>query len=101
MHDITRNADIGLLYDPKRPSEKKFARNIQKNIQKRAPELRVRMNYPYKGTSDGFTSALRKLFPDTVYAGIEVESNQALTTKDHSLNKLKNLFADSLFNLIC
>lgn len=101
MDGNTRNADIGLLYDPKRPSEKKLATKIQKEIKELAPEFRVRMNYPYKGTSDGFTSALRKQFTDESYAGIEIESNQALTTKEHSLNNLKSLFADSILKLIC
>lgn len=101
MDGITRNADIGLLYDPQRSSEKKLASKMQKEIKALAPNLRVRMNYPYKGTSDGFTSALRKQFTDASYTGIEVESNQALTKQDHSLNNLKNLFADSVLKIIC
>jgi hypothetical protein len=34
------------------------------------------LNYPYQGTSDGFTTHLRKKFPDSQYVGIELEVNQ-------------------------
>ena len=33
------------------------------------------MNQPYKGVSDGFPTALRKIFP-AHYGGIELEVNQ-------------------------
>lgn len=101
MDNIERTADIGLLYDPKRFGEKQLAKQWQKEIKTIAPEMRVRMNYPYKGTSDGFTTALRKQFSAAEYVGIEVESNQALTKESQSLNKIKNLLALSLLKLIC
>lgn len=72
---ITRNADIGLLYDPKRPAEKHLAQQWQPLLQKGA---RTRRNYPYRGNSDGFTTSLRKEFPDEWYLGMEIEVNQAL-----------------------
>jgi predicted N-formylglutamate amidohydrolase len=70
-----RNADIGLLYDPKRKHEKAFCERWRTELLRRAPGLRVRMNYPYTGTSDGFTTALRRIFPKG-YCGIELEVNQ-------------------------
>jgi hypothetical protein len=36
----------------------------------------VKMNQPYKGTDDGFTTYLRKKFDPEHYAGIELEVNQ-------------------------
>jgi len=36
----------------------------------------VRRNFPYKGCNDGFTSTLRKKFPNDAYLGIELEINQ-------------------------
>jgi predicted N-formylglutamate amidohydrolase len=100
LHGEIRTTDIGLLYDPKRPSEKALSRLWKTEIKQIDPALRVRMNYPYSGTSDGFTSALRKQFNDASYLGIEVESNQALTKIPHSLNHLKNILAHSLSKII-
>jgi len=70
-----RNADIGLLYDPARPGELKFCRSWQARIEQSAPDLKVRRNYPYTGTSDGFTAYLRRRFPDSAYVGVELEIN--------------------------
>ncbi|MDA0811532.1 MAG: N-formylglutamate amidohydrolase [Verrucomicrobia bacterium] len=76
LHGVTRNADIGLLYDPSRKSEKQFAGLWGAQF----PAMgRVRYNYPYKGTSDGHTTALRRIFTQEVYLGIELEVNQAMT----------------------
>lgn len=101
MNGLVRNADIGLLYDPGRPSEKKFAKQWQLEIKKQTPRYKIRMNYPYNGISDGFTSAMRKQFSNNDYVGIEVESNQSLTQNDLELNRLKNILALSLFQVIC
>ena len=75
---IERNADIGLLYDPRRPGEKEFSTWWKQALKTQAPKLQVRMNYPYQGTSDGFTTALRDQFSKEQYSGIEVETNQRL-----------------------
>ena len=45
-------------------------------MKERAPELKVRRNYPYAGKSDGFTAYLRRRFPADAYVGIELEINQ-------------------------
>lgn len=100
MNDIKRTTDIGLLYDPRRSSEKHLARQWKYEIQRLSPEFKVRMNYPYVGTSDGFTSAMRKQFTNDEYMGIEVESNQALTNNEQSLNTLKNILSDSLLKIL-
>ena len=70
-----RKADIGLLYDPARAKEKDFCQQWKKQLKNFAPTAIVRMNYPYQGTADGFTTYLRKRFPEG-YAGIELEVNQ-------------------------
>ena len=72
-----RNADIGLLYDPARAAERAFSLRWQALLEQRG--WRVRLNYPYRGTADGHTTALRRQFPQG-YAGIELELNQALFT---------------------
>lgn len=71
-----RSADIGLLYDPDRPQEKRLAEAWAASLQKLVPRLEVKMNYPYLGTDDGHTTQLRTCFADPQYAGIELEVNQ-------------------------
>lgn len=75
---VTRNADVGLLYDPSRARERGFVERWRAELSGRAPALRVRMNYPYRGSSDGLTRWLRTCFSDRRYAGVELELNQAL-----------------------
>ena len=75
LNGKVRNTDIGILYDPSRPQESAYARVIKDEIKRLHPEMKVRFNYPYKGTSDGLTTTLRKKF-GTQYAGIEIEINQ-------------------------
>ncbi|MGB5211996.1 MAG: N-formylglutamate amidohydrolase [Gammaproteobacteria bacterium] len=70
-----RNADIGLLYDPGRPLERELSRCWRGLLADLAPDIRVRMNYPYRGTADGFTRWLRASNPSG-YAGIELELNE-------------------------
>jgi predicted N-formylglutamate amidohydrolase len=70
-----RNTDIGILYDPARPQERAYANVIKNEIKRLYPHMKVRFNYPYKGTSDGLTTSLRKKFGSR-YVGIEIEINQ-------------------------
>ncbi|HHF7349517.1 TPA: N-formylglutamate amidohydrolase [Legionella feeleii] len=88
-----RNADIGFLYDPGRASEKMLAREWQQQLKQHHSQLRTRLNYPYLGISDGFTRALRKQFVDQDYAGIEVETNQALVRDEKTLIKVAEALA--------
>jgi predicted N-formylglutamate amidohydrolase len=76
LDGAVRNADIGLLYDPARRGEMELCRRWQTELGARAPALKVRRNYPYAGTSDGFTAYLRRRFPADAYIGIELEINQ-------------------------
>lgn len=70
-----RNADIGLLYDPGRQLERSLCRRWRAVLAETAPEYRVRLNYPYRGTADGLTKALRREHPSG-YAGVELELNE-------------------------
>src|SRR5690606_17137901 len=81
LHGKVRQTEIGLLYDPQRAREKRFCQAWRKSLIAHSPDLRVRKNYPYLGTSDGFTTYLRTKFTDSQYAGIELEVNQKLGTR--------------------
>lgn len=78
LKGIERQADIGLLYDPARPGEVALCREWLAILKTRAPDLRVRRNYPYTGKSDGLTAYLRKRHAAACYIGIELEINQLI-----------------------
>uniref|UniRef100_UPI001823F154 N-formylglutamate amidohydrolase n=1 Tax=Methylibium sp. TaxID=2067992 RepID=UPI001823F154 len=73
---VVRNADVGLLYDPARPSEVLLAARWRQALARRCPGLNVRRNYPYAGRGDGLTALLRRHHPAEAYVGIELEVNQ-------------------------
>jgi predicted N-formylglutamate amidohydrolase len=73
-----RTCDVGLLYDPARPSERALCGRWERRLEELLPAERTRRNYPYKGTGDGLPTWLRRRFPDRAYAGVELEANQAL-----------------------
>lgn len=81
LDGVARNADIGLLYDPARLPERDWCRHWRELLEARG--WRVRLNYPYRGTADGHTTALRRQFPSG-YAGVELELNQALFPERHA-----------------
>jgi predicted N-formylglutamate amidohydrolase len=86
-----RKADVGLLYDPSRFLEKAFCRGWQERLVAGGRWV-VRRNYPYRGTADGFTVALRRRFPAGAYVGIEIELNQGtLESHDRRLALLRDL----------
>jgi predicted N-formylglutamate amidohydrolase len=96
LDGVVRTADVGLLYDPARPRERDAASRWRAALRELAPELRVRMNYPYRGISDGLTRALRGRHGDRDYAGIELEMNQALVADRRRFAALQRALADSL-----
>ena len=75
LNGKVRSTDIGILYDPSRPQERAYAKVIKDEIKRLYPAMKVRFNYPYKGTSDGLTTTLRKKIGPR-YVGIEIEINQ-------------------------
>lgn len=76
LHGRLRLADIGFLYDPGRPDESSLCLAWQKSLKAARPDLSVRRNYPYRGTTDGLTTSLRRIFPADSYIGLELEVNQ-------------------------
>jgi predicted N-formylglutamate amidohydrolase len=77
-----RGFDVGLLYDPARGAEARFARAWQEALRADAPALVVRRNQPYLGKADGLTTALRRQLAPRHYLGIELEVNQRLLVGD-------------------
>lgn len=94
LNGVVRNADIGLLFDPSRENEKNFCKNWKKKIKAKS-NLKVRFNYPYKGTADGFTTFLRKKFLYN-YSGIELEVNNKLLIAHSSAADVTNLLMHTL-----
>ncbi len=84
-----RTVDIGLLYDPTRNQEKTVCKMMKTQLKRAFPNLKIRMNYPYLGTADGFTTTLRKKFPEN-YMGIELEINQKFSTDNQMDISLKS-----------
>lgn len=78
MNDQIRNADIGLLYDPKRKPEKTFCSLWKQKLDKETPSFRTRMNYPYRGISDCLPLKLKRILPPDKYTGIELEINNKI-----------------------
>lgn len=76
LNGKVRDADIGLLYDPSRAGEAELCRRWKATLKQHAPQMKTRLNYPYMGTSDGFTVWLRRRFPAERYIGVELEINQ-------------------------
>jgi predicted N-formylglutamate amidohydrolase len=79
-----RDADVGLLYDPRRLGECMLCKRWQCAMKAAYPEFTVRRNYPYTGKSDGLPTYLRRRFPDVGYVGIELEINQKHIVSEQS-----------------
>lgn len=77
----TRSAEIGLLFDPRRKPEDTLCKAWRKALAAALPKHRTKLNYPYKGTSDGMTTWLREQFSARRYAGIEIELNQSFAAQ--------------------
>jgi predicted N-formylglutamate amidohydrolase len=87
-----READVGLLYDPARDGEATLMKTWQRQLTQLLPELRTRRNYPYRGSSDGFTTELRNKFADADYLGIEIEVRNTLRPTSATWRKLTDAF---------
>lgn len=74
---VERTNDLGLLFDPARPAERRFCTGLRAAL--RPSGLSVRFNFPYFGHTDGVTTWLRSVFPSDRYLGIEIECNQRLS----------------------
>jgi predicted N-formylglutamate amidohydrolase len=76
LEGARRDNDLALLYDPRRARERALCRRLAEAL--RGAGFSLRMNWPYRGVADGFTTCLRRHLPATRYAGIEIEVNQRL-----------------------
>jgi predicted N-formylglutamate amidohydrolase len=72
-----RRTDLGLLYDPASIDEVDLCLDWIDDLYDEVPMLRVRRNYPQRGTGDCITKAMRTEFAGTGYLGIEMLLNQA------------------------
>jgi predicted N-formylglutamate amidohydrolase len=95
---VRRDCDVGLLYDPSRRRERVLARRLRPLVA--AHGLRVRMNYPYRGTSDGFTTRLRRRLPASRYAALEIETNQSLLRTTADARRVGRLLVDAIASLL-
>jgi predicted N-formylglutamate amidohydrolase len=101
MNGHPRQADLALLYDPARKSERELACDWARTLQERLPELRVRRNQPYRGVSDGLTTWLRRRHRDARYMGIEIEVNQSLLDSGGRFPRLvTHALADTLAEVL-
>jgi predicted N-formylglutamate amidohydrolase len=89
-----RDFDIGLLHDPRRPGERRLCRAWRPAIAARGPS--ALLNQPYRGWTDGFTTALRRAFPASRYLGIELEVNQRCLRSRARGASLGGMLADTL-----
>jgi len=97
LNGTIRHADVGLLYDPGRRGERRFCRSWAEMLREDAPSLRVRLNYPYRGTADGLTTFLRRRFGARQYWGVELEVNQRHLARESSRRwSLQQAVEDSL-----
>ncbi len=95
-----RRTDVGLLYDPSREDEVDFCLDWIDDLYEIAPMLRVRRNYPRRGTQDSITRAMRTEFSNQPYIGIELALNRAwasrpLKIRDEAIDGL----SDSLLEI--
>jgi predicted N-formylglutamate amidohydrolase len=100
LDGIVREIDLGLLYDPRRPSERAFCAAWARSLRAALPELRIRRNAPYRGAADGHTTALRRRFADPRYLGIEIELNQALAST-RELPRIARALARTAVEVAC
>ena len=73
---VTRKPDVALLYDPSRGEERELALAWARGLSAALPTRVVRRNDPYRGYSDGLTTAMRREHQRRAYVGIEIEVNQ-------------------------
>ncbi len=92
-----RQVDIGLLFDPERTKESLFCTTLKRAIDSQRNGFLCRLNEPYLGTDDGFTTYLRTRFDDADYLGIEIEINQKFNT---NLSPVKEILISSLTKAI-
>ena len=77
-----RRADLGLLYDPAEEDEVDVCLDWIDEMYDGLEMLRVRRNYPQRGTRDSISKAMRAEFAGENYLGIEMMVNQAWAARE-------------------
>lgn len=93
MAGQVRAIDVGILYDPGVAWERDLAKAWLRVLRQKG--LRAYANRPYKGTSDGHTTELRRLLGGHDYAGLELEVCSDLLVGDRA-SGMWGLILDSL-----
>jgi predicted N-formylglutamate amidohydrolase/isopentenyldiphosphate isomerase len=96
LNHQVRPVDLGLLYDSTRPRERAFCLAWQAALHTAQPQWRVRRNAPYRGSSDGLATWLRRQFAPSCYLGLEIEVNQACLTTETQARSMADLLAQTL-----
>lgn len=78
-----RPLEVGILLDPGQEAELWLAQSWARGLGGRRPGLRILLNAPYDGRSDGLVTTLRSEFrtgvrPGCAYVGLELEVSQGL-----------------------
>ncbi|WP_428568951.1 MAG: N-formylglutamate amidohydrolase [Solidesulfovibrio sp. DCME] len=93
---LTRRCDVGFLYDPARPAEKRFCLAWRDALAALDAGLVLRRNYPYRGVADGLVTAFRRRFGQR-YLGVELEVNQRFARAGgEAFDRINRLLAASL-----
>jgi len=77
-----RRTDVGLLYDPSRRNERDVCLDWIDQMYEINPNVRMRRNYPRRGTRDSLTKAMRGELSLDRYLGIELWLNRAWASRD-------------------
>lgn len=95
-----REVDIGLLHDPGRAGEAALCRRWRAALNREAPDLRVRLNRPYAGWTDGHCTALRSRLSGRRYLGVEVEVNNGLIRTPAAARRMGDLLVRGLISAL-
>ncbi len=76
LDGVVRRPDLAVLYDPARAAERALAVAWAQALVSALPSRCVRRNDPYRGSTDGLPTAMRRERSASRYLGIEIELNQ-------------------------
>lgn len=82
LDGVRRKPDVALLYDPARASERRLAAAWARSLADALRGLVIGRNNPYRGNTDGLTTAMRRELAASKYLGIEIEINQRHVGRD-------------------
>lgn len=98
LHGATRDLDISLLFDEDRACEGDFVERYRSLLMQHDGDLRYPFNEPYKGSDDGLTTTLRRLFQPDEYLGIEIELRQGMILRGSEQQAAGDLLGAALLS---